>query len=97
MSRWLAKIQKHPRRAVLEMLLLRSLKQAVYDVTNIGHFGLASEAYVHFTSPIRRYPDIEIHRAVKRLLRGGEAGHERCGARSAGGRVRFARARANAP
>jgi len=71
-SRWLAKIQKHPRRAVLEMLLLRSLKQAVYDVTNIGHFGLASEAYVHFTSPIRRYPDIEIHRAVKRLLRGAK-------------------------
>jgi ribonuclease R len=69
-SRWLAKIQKHPRRTVLEMLLLRSLKQAVYDVSNIGHFGLASEAYVHFTSPIRRYPDVEIHRAVKRLLRG---------------------------
>jgi ribonuclease R len=71
-SRWLAKIQRHPRRAVLEMLLLRSLKQAVYDVTNIGHFGLASEAYVHFTSPIRRYPDVEIHRAVKRLIRGGK-------------------------
>jgi ribonuclease R len=71
-SRWLAKIQKHPRRTVLEMLLLRSLKQAVYDVSNIGHFGLASEAYVHFTSPIRRYPDVEIHRAVKRLLRGGK-------------------------
>lgn len=71
-SRWLAKIQKHPRRSVLEMLLLRSLKQAVYDITNVGHFGLASEAYVHFTSPIRRYPDVEIHRAVKRLVRGGK-------------------------
>jgi ribonuclease R len=71
-SRWLLKIQRHPRRAVLEMLLLRSLKQAVYDVTNIGHFGLASDAYVHFTSPIRRYPDVEIHRAVKRLIRGGK-------------------------
>ncbi|HEV8549844.1 MAG TPA: VacB/RNase II family 3'-5' exoribonuclease, partial [Polyangiaceae bacterium] len=53
-SRFLARIQKHPRRAVLEMLLLRSLKQAVYDTGNVGHFGLASEAYVHFTSPIRR-------------------------------------------
>ncbi|HEX6763937.1 MAG TPA: RNB domain-containing ribonuclease, partial [Polyangiaceae bacterium] len=71
-SRWLAKIQRHPRKGVLEMLLLRSLKQAVYDVTNVGHFGLASEAYVHFTSPIRRYPDVEIHRAVKRLVRGGK-------------------------
>ncbi len=71
-SRWLAKIQKHPRRWVLESLLLRSLKQAVYDVNNIGHFGLASEAYVHFTSPIRRYPDVEIHRQVKHLLRGGK-------------------------
>ncbi len=70
-SRWLAKIQKHPRRNVLEMLLLRSLKQATYDTANIGHFGLASEAYVHFTSPIRRYPDVEVHRAVKHLLRGG--------------------------
>ncbi len=71
-SRWLAKIQRHPRKTVLEMLLLRSLKQATYEVTNIGHFGLASEAYVHFTSPIRRYPDVEIHRAVKRLIRGGK-------------------------
>lgn len=69
-SRWLAKIQKHPRRQVLEMLLLRSLKQATYDTKNMGHFGLASEAYVHFTSPIRRYPDILVHRAVKHLLRG---------------------------
>jgi ribonuclease R len=71
-SRWLAKIQKHPRKNVLEMLLLRSLKQAVYDTGNVGHFGLASEAYVHFTSPIRRYPDVEVHRAVKHLLRGGK-------------------------
>jgi ribonuclease R len=71
-SRWLTKIQKHPRKNVLEMLLLRSLKQAVYDTNNVGHFGLASEAYVHFTSPIRRYPDVEVHRAVKHLLRGGK-------------------------
>lgn len=71
-SRWLAKIQKHPRKTVLEMLLLRSLKQATYDITNIGHYGLASTAYVHFTSPIRRYPDVLVHRAVKHLLRGGK-------------------------
>jgi ribonuclease R len=71
-ARWLAKVQKHPRAQVLEMLLLRSLMQATYDLKNIGHFGLASEAYVHFTSPIRRYPDILVHRAVKYLLRGGK-------------------------
>lgn len=70
MGKWLAKIADHPKRPVLEMLMLRSLKQAQYDIVNIGHFGLASENYLHFTSPIRRYPDIEVHRAVKRLLRG---------------------------
>jgi ribonuclease R len=68
---WLHSVRNHPARLVLESLLLRSLKQAVYDITNIGHFGLASDAYVHFTSPIRRYPDLLIHRAIKRILRGG--------------------------
>lgn len=68
---FLARAQKHERRRVLEMLLLRSLKQAVYDTQNVGHFGLASDAYVHFTSPIRRYPDLRIHRQIKHLLRGG--------------------------
>jgi ribonuclease R len=70
--RFLAKIQKHPRKSVLEMLLLRSLKQATYDINNVGHFGLASPAYVHFTSPIRRYPDVLVHRQVKHLLRGNK-------------------------
>jgi ribonuclease R len=69
-SRFLQRVQKHERKQVLEMLLLRSLKQAAYDTNNIGHFGLASKNYVHFTSPIRRYPDIQVHRAVKKLLRG---------------------------
>jgi ribonuclease R len=69
-SRFLARIQKHERKQVLEILMLRSLKQAAYDTNNIGHFGLASKNYVHFTSPIRRYPDVQVHRAVKRLLRG---------------------------
>jgi len=69
---FLERAQKHPRRRVLEMMLLRSLKQAVYDTGNVGHFGLASEAYVHFTSPIRRYPDLRIHRQIKHLLRGGQ-------------------------
>jgi ribonuclease R len=60
----------HPLAPVLNSLLLRSMKQATYDVTNIGHFGLASKAYLHFTSPIRRYPDIVVHRGVHADLLG---------------------------
>ena len=66
------------------MLLLRSLKQAAYDVTNLGHFGLASSGYLHFTSPIRRYPDLLVHRAVKTLL----GGHAPDGSEEAVGRLR---------
>ncbi|MFO0590623.1 MAG: VacB/RNase II family 3'-5' exoribonuclease [Polyangiaceae bacterium] len=68
--RFLKKLSKHPRRQILHGLLLRSMRQAVYDVANIGHFGLASPAYLHFTSPIRRYPDLVVHRAVRSLLHG---------------------------
>ncbi len=66
--RFLKKIAHHPKKQVIHGLLLRSMRQAVYDVANIGHFGLASPAYLHFTSPIRRYPDIVVHRAVRTLL-----------------------------
>jgi ribonuclease R len=62
----------HPLAAVLNSLLLRSMKQATYDVTNVGHFGLASKAYLHFTSPIRRYPDLVVHRIVHSVLSGRE-------------------------
>ncbi len=72
LSKWLARIAKHEKKTVLEGLLLRSLKQAVYDIVNIGHFGLASDAYLHFTSPIRRYPDLRVHRTIKQLLRGAK-------------------------
>ncbi len=72
-ARWLKRISEHPSRIVLEGLLLRSLKMAQYDINNIGHFGLASEGYLHFTSPIRRYPDLLVHRLAKGLLRGGTA------------------------
>ncbi len=66
----LERIKKRPDFALLQTILLRSLKQAVYSSTNAGHFGLAFEAYVHFTSPIRRYPDLLVHRAIKALLSG---------------------------
>ncbi|HEX3774259.1 MAG TPA: VacB/RNase II family 3'-5' exoribonuclease [Polyangiaceae bacterium] len=71
-AKFLQRVSTHARKQVLEMLLLRSLKQAAYDIKNVGHFGLASPEYLHFTSPIRRYPDVQVHRAVKHLLRGGK-------------------------
>ena len=54
-------------------MIIRSLAQAVYQPDNIGHFGLALEAYAHFTSPIRRYPDLLVHRAIRHVLKGGTA------------------------
>jgi ribonuclease R len=67
-AKLLERIRKRPDFALLQTILLRSLKQAVYSPNNAGHFGLAFEAYVHFTSPIRRYPDLLVHRAIKALL-----------------------------
>ncbi len=64
----LDKIRSRPDFTLLQTILLRSLKQAVYSPDNAGHFGLAFEAYVHFTSPIRRYPDLLVHRAIKACL-----------------------------
>ncbi|HEX6320546.1 MAG TPA: ribonuclease R [Burkholderiales bacterium] len=64
----LEKIRKRPDFALLQTILLRSLKQAVYSPNNLGHFGLAFDSYVHFTSPIRRYPDLLVHRAIKAVL-----------------------------
>jgi len=55
---------------ILQTMLLRSMQQAVYSPDNIGHFGLSYEAYAHFTSPIRRYPDLLTHRAIKAILAG---------------------------
>ena len=54
----------------IHTMLLRSMQQAIYTASNIGHFGLAYEAYTHFTSPIRRYPDLLVHRVIKALLSG---------------------------
>jgi ribonuclease R len=55
---------------LLQTVLLRSMQQAVYSPDNVGHFGLAYENYTHFTSPIRRYPDLLVHRAIKAVLEG---------------------------
>ena len=68
-ARVLQQAAPRPDRHLVETVLLRSMKLAVYSAENIGHFGLALDAYVHFTSPIRRYPDLQIHRALKAQLR----------------------------
>lgn len=64
----LERLGDRPDKELIETTLLRSLKQAVYQPDNQGHFGLALEAYAHFTSPIRRYPDLLLHRAIKAVL-----------------------------
>lgn len=70
-TRLLKKVRERPDAALLESVLLRSQSLAVYSPDNNGHFGLALEAYAHFTSPIRRYPDLLVHRAIKYALTGG--------------------------
>jgi ribonuclease R len=67
------KVRKRVDSALIESVLLRSQSLAVYSPDNIGHFGLALESYAHFTSPIRRYPDLLVHRAIKHALGGGKA------------------------
>ncbi len=73
-----SKIKTNPKAKALNMLMLRAMSQAEYTVDNVGHFALASAGYVHFTSPIRRYPDVIAHRVLKAHLRrtGGKAGPE---------------------
>ena len=66
----MTKVKPRPDATLLQTMLLRSMQQAVYSPDNIGHFGLSYEAYAHFTSPIRRYPDLLTHRAIKAILQG---------------------------
>jgi ribonuclease R len=69
-AKLLEKIGDRPDKQLLQTVMLRSLRQAIYSPDNVGHFGLAYESYTHFTSPIRRYPDLLIHRAIKSALAG---------------------------
>jgi ribonuclease R len=69
-AKLLETVRKRPDVQLLQTVLLRSLQQAQYSPENVGHFGLAYEHYTHFTSPIRRYPDLLIHRAIKAVLTG---------------------------
>jgi ribonuclease R len=69
LSHFLQKLEDSPHKGSLSYLLLRSMQQASYDTVNVGHFGLAAEHYLHFTSPIRRYPDLAVHRVVRMLAR----------------------------
>ncbi|WP_448213601.1 ribonuclease R [Colwellia sp. MEBiC06753] len=68
----LAKVADRPDQELIQTMLLRSMRQAVYQSENIGHFGLALQSYSHFTSPIRRYPDLVIHRVIKAILEAQE-------------------------
>jgi len=68
-SKLLAEVRERPDAHLIQTVMLRSLKQAVYSPENKGHFGLSLEEYAHFTSPIRRYPDLLVHRAIRHVLR----------------------------
>jgi ribonuclease R len=69
-QRLVAKIEGKPEERILSYLMLRSLKQARYSTDNVGHFALAADTYTHFTSPIRRYPDLIVHRLLRAVLLG---------------------------
>lgn len=71
----LRQAQDHPLADLINSLIVRSMKQAVYSPESKGHFGIAAKAYAHFTSPIRRYPDLMAHRAIKALLLGKRENH----------------------
>jgi len=71
-AKLISSIGERPDAHLIQTVLLRSLSQAVYSPDNIGHFGLAHQVYTHFTSPIRRYPDLLVHRAIRHSLNGAK-------------------------
>lgn len=73
-NKLLSQIKGRADSASISMAMLRSLTHAEYTPVNIGHFGLSLDAYAHFTSPIRRYPDLLVHRAIRHIIRGGKPG-----------------------
>jgi len=73
-QRLLQQIEGREDAHVIQTMLLRSLRQAVYQAENLGHFGLHYDAYAHFTSPIRRYPDLLVHRGMRSVIRSGKRG-----------------------
>lgn len=84
----LERLKDRPDRAQLQTLVIRSLMQAVYQPDNVGHFGLGFDAYTHFTSPIRRYPDLLVHRGIRYLIR---SGRKQAGVLPVGGAPRMQR------
>ena len=85
LNRLLHAMEGHPQQRALNQLLLRAMMQAIYTSENIGHFGLGAEHYLHFTSPIRRYPDLMVHRLLKAEW-GSAEGSERSGSSARGER-----------
>jgi ribonuclease R len=75
LNKLIERVKERPDSVAISMALLRSMSHAEYTPKNIGHFGLALDAYAHFTSPIRRYPDLLVHRAIRHILNGGKAGN----------------------